>query len=91
MKNENLSFRRVAFGLGATWALVIFIIGFLSIYGWGTDLVRLMSSIYYGYTSTLKGAFCGGLWGFIDGALFGLLFVFFHNLPLLKKTGHRKP
>ena len=84
MKNENLSFRGVAIGLGATWALIMFLAGLLSIYGWASEIVHFMSSIYCGYGPTFVGALLGALWGFIDGALFGLLFVFFHNLALKK-------
>jgi hypothetical protein len=84
MKHQNLSFRGVAVGLGATWALFLLMIGLLSIYGWGRDIVHLLSSLYCGYAPTFKGALLGALWGFIDGALFGFLFVFFHNLTIKK-------
>lgn len=84
MKNENLSFKGVALGLGSTLALSLFLLGLLSIYGWGTDLVHLLSSLHCGYAPTLAGSFLGAISGFIDGALFGLLFVFFHNLAIKK-------
>ena len=84
MKHENLSFKGVALGLGATLALILFFLGILSIYGWGTEVVHLLSSIHCGYAPTLSGTFLGTLSGFIDGALFGLIFVFFHNLAIKK-------
>ena len=82
MKHEKLSYRAVALGLGMTWGIILLLIGFLSIYGWGTDIVHLLSSLHCGYGPTFFGALLGAISGFVDGALFGLLFVFFHNLAL---------
>ncbi|MDD3029325.1 MAG: bacteriophage holin [Alphaproteobacteria bacterium] len=71
----------LALGLsfGAVWALAVFILGLVSLWGWGTSLVSSLSSLYIGYTSTFGGACIGALWAFIDGFVGGFLVAWIYN------------
>ena len=69
----------LAVGLGVTWGAGIMLLGWVSAGGWGANLVQAMSSVYRGYTSTFLGGVVGGLWGFGDAFLGGLLFAALYN------------
>ena len=70
----------LAFALGVTWALGIFILGLGAFwFGWGTALVGSFGSIYIGYAPTLVGSFLGLIWGFFDGFIAGLVLAWLYN------------
>ncbi len=71
-----------AFGLscGMLWGLAMFLLGIINTYfNWGMDWVRLMSSIYIGYKPTLLGSVLGGIWGFFDAGVGGLVLAWIYN------------
>lgn len=62
------------------WGLGVLIIGILAWqFNVGTEIVNLCSSLYIGYTPSLKGCLIGGVEGFIDGFIWGALIAWFYN------------
>lgn len=93
MANENnhpFSYKGFGLGLGCTWGVVILVTGWLSCFGWGNLFVDTMASLYVGYDSTFFGSVRGAIWGFVDGAIIGLIFTFFHNYFICKKSARRR-
>lgn len=48
-------------------------------FGWGSGFVEVMSSMYIGYEASLVGGLIGAAWGFVDGAIAGLLISLLYN------------
>ncbi|MCB1118145.1 MAG: bacteriophage holin [Chlamydiia bacterium] len=78
--------------LGIVWGAASLLAGWCAALGWGELYVRVMSSIYIGYEPTFLGGIIGGIWGFFDGAIFGLAIAFVYNALVSekKKTKTRK-
>ena len=64
---------------GGLWAFYIFFCGITAIFGWGTALVHVFSSLYIGYGASFVGAVIGGLWAFADGYFAGLIVGWLYN------------
>ena len=72
----------VGFGvtLGCTWSLCILALVLASRRSRKAEaIVALFSKVYRGFEKTLLGAFLGAVWGFIDGAVSGLLMAWLYN------------
>jgi len=77
-----------AFGLalGITWGLAMLVLGVIDIFTtWGDVWGSIMSTIYLGYTPTLVGSIIGGLWGFCDAGIGGVIIAMVYN-KLATKT-----
>ena len=71
-----------AFGLacGIVWGGGIFIFGIVGMFSaWGDTWVAVMSSAYLGYQPTFIGSIIGGIWGFLDGGIGGLVLAWLYN------------
>ncbi len=71
-----------AFGLsiGIVWGGVMFLLGLMVMFfNWGSALVSLMGSMYVGYKPTLLGSIIGGIWGFMDAGIGGVLVAWLYN------------
>ena len=71
-----------AFGmaLGITWGAAMFLLGVVDIFttcgdAWGL----IMSTIYIGYAPTLVGSVIGGVWGFCDAGVGGIMVAWLYN------------
>ncbi|NOZ64445.1 MAG: membrane-associated protein [Caldiserica bacterium] len=82
---ERLSVKGLAVGLGVSWAICMLFVGWASIFGWGTKFVEVMSSVYVGFNPTFLGGIIGAVWGFIDGAIGGLIIAVVYN-AVTRKT-----
>ncbi len=82
---EKLSVKGLAIGLGAAWALCVLFIGWVAIFGWATNMVDVMSSVYIGFKPTFLGGIIGAAWGFVDGAIGGLVIALIYNAVAKKK------
>jgi hypothetical protein len=76
---EKLSVKALTLALGATWSFFMLCIGWTSTFGWGTRVVEVMSSVYIGYAPSFVGGILGALWGFLDGAVGGLIVALVYN------------
>ncbi len=71
-----------AFGLtaGILWGVAMIIIGVADIYtSWADSFGAIMSSAYIGYSPTWVGSLIGGVWGFIDAFIGGIIFAWLYN------------
>jgi hypothetical protein len=77
---QKLQVFPLAVAVGITWALGILLLGWAGSFGWGTDLVRVMSSLYIGYGPGFFGGIIGGIWALVDGAIFGAVITLVYNV-----------
>lgn len=76
----GLNAPKFGLALGIMCALWMLIIGITATYaGYGTEIVKVLGSIYIGYDLTLIGAIVGGVWGFLDGLIGGFIFAWIYN------------
>jgi hypothetical protein len=77
---EEIKSVRVGTALGILMSLSIGIFTILTIVTeWGAPLVRIMGSVYLGYSATFLGIIVGMLWGFAKGFLAGYLFILIYQ------------
>jgi len=68
--------KTTAITIGLFWAVCLFIITLISYkIGYGKEFLKSIVSIYPGFSITIKGAFIGLIWGFLDGFIGTYLFV----------------
>jgi len=72
-----------AFGLsvGIIWGASLIIFGFLAMLApnYCSDFVRAIGSKYIGYSASFPGSIIGGIWGFIDAGIGGLILAWLYN------------
>ncbi len=81
----KLNVKASAVALGASWAICVLFLGWVSIFGWGIKFVEMMSSIYIGFAPTFLGGIIGAGWAFIDGAIGGAIIAFVYNAVAKKR------
>ncbi len=65
--------------LGIVWGVSVFLIGLYAMRGVGEAYVNLIGSVYMGYGPTFLGSILGGIWGFFDGLISGIIFALLYN------------
>ena len=78
----KLNVRALCLTCGVLWGFVMFLTNVLyAIYpGYGFEFLSAISSIYPGYfPGGIIGVALGTFYGFIDGAIFGLLLAWLYN------------
>ncbi len=66
--------------LGIVWGAAMFLLGLMVMFfNWGVAWVGLMSSLYIGYRATLLGSIIGGIWGFVDAGIAGVIIAWLYN------------
>ena len=79
----KLSYFALAFAFGITNGLWMFLFALGGLYfGYGMDLIHMISSMYPHFGASLMGGLWGFLWGFLDGFFFGLVLGFIYNMCL---------
>ena len=71
-----------AFGLacGVLWGGGMLIMGLVdTVSTWGDAWGSVMASVYLGYAPTIGGSIIGGIWGFLDAGIGGLLLAWLYN------------
>ncbi|PIZ70738.1 hypothetical protein COY07_06190 [Candidatus Peregrinibacteria bacterium CG_4_10_14_0_2_um_filter_43_11] len=71
-----------AFGLafGLLWALGVAFLSITAMYfGYGTEWVDLMGTVYLGAAGTWQGVLLGTVWAFADGFIGGYLLAWLYN------------
>ena len=84
--------KRISLGLavGVLWGIYTLMIGLTaSFFGYGSELVGIIGTLYIGYNATVLGAFIGMIWGFVDGFVVGylieMLFSYFNRVKTSKQ------
>lgn len=66
--------------MGIVWGVALLICTIISVYtGYATNFLETISSIYPGYSISLKGGLIGFIYGFVDGLVFGAVLAFIYN------------
>ena len=71
-----------AFGLacGIVWGAAMFLLGLMNMCSpWGRALQQGMSTLYIGYKPTISGSLIGGIWGFLDAGIGGVVVAWLYN------------
>ena len=79
----KLSVRAITIAMGLLGAGCMLVVGIINLFapGYGADFLRMMSSIYPGFhdSRTWASVAIGTLYGFADGAIFGLIFSWLYD------------
>ncbi len=82
----KLDVKAFTFAFGIIWGISLFLLTWWLIFFEGpTGDPTLIGRLYRGYTISYTGSFIGLIWGFFDGAGFGLVFSLLYN-ALIKKS-----
>lgn len=76
----KMSIKGLALSLGIIWAFCVLVLGWIAMTGYGAKFVELISTVYIGYKPTLLGGIIGAAYGFVDGAVGGLLVALLYNV-----------
>jgi len=71
-----------AFGLacGIMWGAAMLLLGLINTFSaWGGSIERAMATLYIGYKPTVSGSIIGGIWGFADAGIGGLVLAWLYN------------
>ncbi len=82
---EKLSVKGLAAGVGAAWAFCMLFAGWAAMFGWSAKFVAVMASVYIGFEPSFLGGIIGAAWGFVDGAIAGLIIAIVYNAVTKKK------
>lgn len=82
-----------AFGLaaGIMWGAGVFLLGLLAMAtGFAAPMVAGLGSGYLGYDATVAGSIIGGIWGFVDAGIGGVVFAWLYNSFTGARSGGAK-
>jgi len=82
---EKMNVKALAIALGSAWGLCMLFIGFASMFGMAEKFVEVMGSGYIGFEPTFVGSIIGAVWGFVDGAIGGIVIALIYNAVAKKK------
>jgi hypothetical protein len=75
-----LNTKAFALTSGIVWGAMVFLATvWLLVFGYEGQLIRMLDHFYFGYSFSYVGAVIGGIWGFVDGAICGLVFAWLYN------------
>jgi hypothetical protein len=76
----KLDAKAFALSLGLLWACGVFVLALIDmLYGYGSEWVVLIGSVYKGYGPTLPGAATGLPWAFVDGFVGAWIWAWLYN------------
>ncbi|MBW2993599.1 bacteriophage holin [Candidatus Woesearchaeota archaeon] len=80
MAKQKLDVLGLGLAIGIACAVYMFLIGLSAwLFGWGTGIVELISSLYLGFSATFAGSLIGAVWAFIDGFIAGVIIAWLYN------------
>ena len=81
---DALDVRAWGLMLGCGWGAVVFTAGVVSRFlNRKPKFVVLLGKVYIGYRDTVPGSVIGAFWGFLDGAVSGMLLAWLYNRVVL--------
>jgi hypothetical protein len=77
----KLDIRAFGLALGILWGASLIFFGLLAMAApdYCSDFVRAIGSKYIGYAASFSGSIIGGIWGFIDAGIGGLILAWLYN------------
>jgi len=83
---EKFDVVSLGFAFGAVFAVYLFVAGLAaSFFGYGNEIVNLMSGLYTGYSTTIAGSVIGAVWGFVDGFIIGSILAYVYNFSVERR------
>ena len=79
MASKKLDIKAFGLSAGIIWGAAVFLLGLAASTGYGGAFMNLIASVYPGYTATFQGSIIGGVIGFIDMRIGGLIFAWLYN------------
>jgi hypothetical protein len=80
----RINVKAFAFTAGLLWGAAMLLVGFAHFIwpSYGIAFLDVMASLYPGYevTPTMDAVILGALYGFLDGAIAGLVFAWLYNV-----------
>ncbi|GGI80238.1 bacteriophage holin [Legionella impletisoli] len=81
MNRLKMSPLALGLSLGIFWGVSILLFGLMAyFFTFGEVFVNAIGAIYIGYEPTIIGSFIGGIIGFIDAFICGLIIAWLYNL-----------
>ncbi len=74
-----LNVRAFAVSIATIWGGAVLLMGWVASFGYGLEVVNLISTVYIGYGPGLISGLIGAVWGAIDGGIGGLIFAWLYN------------
>lgn len=76
----KLDVKALGLTLGIVWGGCMLLLGLsTTFWGWGSGVVNAFSSLYIGYEATVFGSLIGGVWGFFDAGIGGVIIAWLYN------------
>jgi len=86
--NCRLCAGKFGFALGLIWGLGTMLLGWAGwLWAYGLPMIQMWGHVYLGFSATFLGGIYGGLWGFVDFFIFGLLVAWVYNSCCKKCKG----
>lgn len=80
MSGSKLNPVALGLSLGVLWGVSLFLLGLIAyFYTYGHPFVSAVGTLYLGYEPTLIGSVLGGIIGFFDAFITGLLIAWLYN------------
>ena len=76
---DKCNIKGLALGLGAMWGFYVMCAGWMAAFGWWSAFVNALGTAYIGYGPSFCGGIIGGIWGFFDGAVAGIIIGVVYN------------
>ena len=76
---QKLNVLNLAIAMGVSCAIYVVFIGIAAMFGWGTEWVKILGSLYLGYRASVLGIIIGALWAFVDGFIGGAIIAWIYN------------
>jgi len=85
---SKLDVRAFGSACGIVWGSAMFLLGLMNMgCSWGSGIQQGMATLYIGYKPTILGSIIGGIWGFFDVGIGGVVVAWIYNK--LAKTEDR--
>ncbi|MFH1412304.1 MAG: bacteriophage holin [Candidatus Omnitrophota bacterium] len=77
----KLDAKALGLSMGIVWGGALIVLGVIAMIrpSYCADFVAALGSKYIGYNSTPVGSLIGGIWGFLDAGIGGVLIAWLYN------------
>ena len=83
----RLNLKALALSCGILWALCLFLVTLISLgTGYADAFLKVVASVYPGYSVSALGLILGLIYAFVDGAIAALIFGWVYNLFVGKQA-----
>lgn len=77
---NKLNVSALGLSMGIMWGAAMFLLGLINMANpWGNGITQVMATLYIGYKPTILGSITGGIWGFFDAGIGGVVLAWLYN------------